>query len=222
MSHLIGNGTTLSDVRRWPPMLLLLAVAAISLHTDFEGGSLGKIQVVSPTHFQCAVKGDVDQDHRNRQASWYYFRVDGAKNTAITLDLVDLAGEYNYQPNRGAITGVTLPFYSYDRVTWHMLDSAEYDSKVPMLRLHVTPREHRIWIAHVPPYTNENLSALLRDVGAHPQLQQTSVGKSAGGRDIPLLTITDPSRPDVAKKVIWLLFRQHAWESGSSLGRERA
>ena len=36
------------------------------------------------------------------------------------------------------------------------------------------------------------------------------------GRDIPLWTITDPATPQSGKKTIWLMFRQHAWESGSS------
>ena len=33
---------------------------------------------------------------------------------------------------------------------------------------------------------------------------------------MPLLTITNPAVPDAGKKVLWLMFRQHAWESGSS------
>jgi hypothetical protein len=36
------------------------------------------------------------------------------------------------------------------------------------------------------------------------------------GRDIALLTITDPAAPDSAKKVVWLMARQHAWETGTS------
>jgi hypothetical protein len=31
-----------------------------------------------------------DQDGRNRQASWYFFRVDGAARTVLTLDVVGL------------------------------------------------------------------------------------------------------------------------------------
>jgi hypothetical protein len=36
------------------------------------------------------------------------------------------------------------------------------------------------------------------------------------GRDMLLLTITNPKIAEAKKKVIWLMFRQHAWESGSS------
>ena len=49
--------------------------AGIGVLADFEGGSIGKVERVSPTHLRCAVKGQSDQDHRNRQANWYYFEI---------------------------------------------------------------------------------------------------------------------------------------------------
>ena len=63
------------------PLLLLplAACSGITIRTDFEGGSLGKVEQVSETSFRCAVAGQADQNGRNRQASWYYFRLDGAK-----------------------------------------------------------------------------------------------------------------------------------------------
>jgi hypothetical protein len=75
--------------------------------------------------------------------------------------------------------------------------------------------EH-LWLAHVPPYTTVNLARLLRDISATPCVKSTTIGKTVEGRTIPLVTITDSAAPDNAKKVIWLMFRQHAWEAGSS------
>jgi len=49
-------------------MLALLLAASIS--TNFEGGSLGQVEVLSPTHLRCSVKGEVDQDHRNREVQY--------------------------------------------------------------------------------------------------------------------------------------------------------
>jgi len=54
---------------------LVFAAKPISIHADFEGAALGKIVRLSETHFRCGVKGESDQDGRNRQASWHYFRV---------------------------------------------------------------------------------------------------------------------------------------------------
>ncbi len=56
----------------------------------------------------------------------------------------------------------------------------------------------------------------------HPAFSVRSVGKTLGGREIPLITITDAAAPDAAKKVLWILFRQHSWEAGSSWAGEGA
>jgi len=195
-------------------MLLLAALMVSSIHTDFEGGSMGKIEKVTDTHFRLAVKGESDQDGRNRQANWYYFRVDGAPSQPLTLDIVNLPGEYNYKPNQGAITKDTPPFISYDGRVWEHVTNFEYDPKEPKLSLHIQPRGKRFWIAHCPPYTNETLATLRNDIRRNPDFHEEVIGKTAGGRDLFLWTIAHGESKD--KKTIWLMFRQHSWESGSS------
>jgi hypothetical protein len=130
--------------------------------------------------------------------------------------MVDLAGEYNYTPNKGAITLADLPFYSADQVHWQPVEEGDYDPEEPRLRFRAKVPSDHFWIAHVPPYTAKNFDDLIHDISKHPDVKVTSVGKSVEGRAIPLVTITDPSAPDDGKKVIWLMFRQHAWEAGSS------
>jgi Zinc carboxypeptidase/Cytosolic carboxypeptidase N-terminal domain len=204
-------------------MMLLsaaLLVATITIHTDFEGGSLGNIEKVSETHFRLAVKGESDQDHRNRQANWYYFRVDNASSELITLDIVNLPGEYNYQPNRGAITKDTPPVISYDCVHWKHVTTFEYDATEPKLRLSIKPSGSRFWIAHCPPYTNQNLAKLLDEIRHDPDFQERIIGKTAEGRDLRLWTITHGESK--TKPTIWLMFRQHSWETGSSWAGEGA
>jgi hypothetical protein len=85
-------------VRLFPLLLpALAACSAVSVTADFEGGSVGKVEQVSATQFRCGVAGQADQENRNRQASWYFFRLDGAKGKEITFTLTDLRGEYNYK-----------------------------------------------------------------------------------------------------------------------------
>ena len=146
------------------------------------------------------MNGETDQDGRNRQASWFYFRVDGAKDQPLTLDLVDLPGEYNYKPTRGSITKDTLPFYSDDQQTWHELKTVDFDESVPLQRIHITPKSDRVWIAHVPPYTNRNLAKLRVEIKGAPNLTEAVVGKSVRGRDILLITISDSAVPDRRKE----------------------
>ncbi|MEX2300086.1 MAG: M14-type cytosolic carboxypeptidase [Bryobacterales bacterium] len=202
-------------------MFALLLLAA-TLHTDFVGGSLGNVEWVTPNHARCPVEGESDQDGRNRQANWYYFRIDGAKGQELTLDLVDLVGEYNYQPGSHAVSKDTYPVYSYDDRNWRHFESVEWDDKEIRLRLRFTPEQDRVWIAHVPPYTNDHLARLIAEARQHPHFRQEVSGKTVDGRDMPLFTVTDPEVPLEEKKVVWLMFRQHSWETGSSWAGEGA
>jgi len=202
-------------VRSFLIFLTAPLLAAATIHTNFEGGCLGRIEKTSDGHFRLGAKGEKDQDGRNRQANWYYFRVDGAPKKEILLDIVDLPGEYNYQPNRGAITKDTPPLISYDQRTWKHVETFEYDPAEPKLRLRITPAASRFWIAHVPPYTGGNLAHLRADMSRHPDFREQVIGKTAGGKDLVLWTITSPNS-GAPKKTVWLMFRQHSWESGSS------
>ncbi len=204
-----------------PPFYNEFLPAGITIHTDFEGGRLGRVEQVGPAHFRCGVAGQSDQDGRNRQANWYYFRVDGGRGREVTIDLVDLPGEYNYKPNRGAVTSDTLPVYSWDGRNWRHFRAADYDAAEPRLRLRLTPEADSVWIAHVPPYTNADLARLLREFENDPDLELSSIGRSLQDRPIPLLTIT-AAGVNSPNKVIWLMFRQHAWESGTSWVAEGA
>jgi hypothetical protein len=200
-------------------LLAAMLLPSATIHTDFEGGTLGSIEKVSETHFRLAVKGESDQDGRNRQANWYYFRVDGATQP-LTLDIVNLPGEYNYKPNRGAITKDTPPVISYDGVHWKHVAAFDYDAKEPKLILHIQPSGARFWIAHCPPYTNKTLAKLRDEIGGNGDFHEQVIGKTAGGRNLVLWTITHG--PNKGKRTIWLMFRQHSWESGSSWAGEGA
>ncbi len=257
-----------------------------AIHTDFEGGSLGRVERLAPLHFRCAVQGESDQDHRNRQANWYFFRLDGAAGRQVTIDLADLDGEYNYRPGLPSVTNDTYPVYSYDRKTWKHFETIEWDDKTIQLRLRFTPAASPMWIAHVPPYTTQDLARLLDAFRGHPSLRRETVGKTVAGRDMLLLTVTnfdrpeggkpergrseagkaarpeggnpgsarpesgksetakpgaadkadtvrlgtpkpgaaqpDSPRPNAAKRVAWLMIRQHSWETGSSWAGEGA
>ncbi len=194
----------------------------LGIDTNFEGGRLGRIERLAETHFRCHLAGEVDQAKRNRQANWYYFRLDNAAGREVTIDLVDLPGEYNYKPNRGAVTADTPPVYSYDRKNWKHFDAIDYDARLPRMRLRFTPTAAVVWIAHVPPYTNRDLDRLLADFDHHPYLEKTVIGTSVGNRELLLATVTNPAVPAAGKMVVWLMFRQHAWEAGSSWAGEGA
>jgi hypothetical protein len=203
-------------------VLPLAACSSISVSTDFEGGNLGKIERVSESHFRCAVAGQADHEGRNRQASWYCFRLDGAKGREVTITLTDLRGEYNYKPGNLCVREDTPPVVSADGKSWHHLEQISLEKDEATFR--VTPESDTLWIAHLEPYTASRLDRFLDEIRSTPFLKDAVIGKSVEGRALHLLTITEystisssPSAP-----VVWLMCRQHAWETGTSFVGEGA
>jgi hypothetical protein len=197
---------------------------AIRFNKNFEGASLGKIEVLSPTSFKCWVEGQYDQLGHNRQASWFYFRVDSAKGRELTMTLTDFVGEYNDKPGACAMGPTIVPVYSDDGRRWKHFDDAQvkWDDTKKEVTLTFTPTGESIWIAHIPPYTPADLQRLLDDLKGAARARVEVIGKTVQGRDLHLITVTDPDVSDAGKKVVWLQARQHAWEAGTSYVMPRA
>lgn len=197
-------------------LLPWLLVAEVRILTDFPNASAGQVTQVSPLHFRVGVKGQADQDGRNRQANWYFFRVSGVpKGAEILIDLVDLPGEYNYQPNRGAVTKDTRPYWKEGKKGGWQEARGDYDPAEPRWRLRFRPKKSEFLVAHIPPYTQANLRMLRKET--QPVVEQ--IGRSVGGRPIELWTF-DRSGGNKAAPVVWLMLRQHAWEAGTSWAGE--
>ncbi|MEX2263092.1 MAG: M14-type cytosolic carboxypeptidase [Bryobacteraceae bacterium] len=199
----------------------LLALAA-GIHTNFEAGSIGKTEWLSESHLRAAVVGESDQNKRNRQPSWFYFRIDGAAGRDLTVDLSDLAGEYNFRKHDGSGLRSMHPVFSYDNRNWTHFEDVQWLGGESTLRIRFSPKENRVWLARLAPYTTEHLDKLLNAIRGHPHLKEEIAGKTPEGRPMRLLTVTNPGIRDSDKQVVWLMARQHSWESGTSWVAEGA
>jgi murein tripeptide amidase MpaA len=196
--------------------MLALLFFAVSVHADFESGSVGAVEQVAENHVRCAVRGEADQDGRNHQPSWFYFRLDGVAGRDMIVDIGNFHGEYNYRPHKGEGMRHTRPVISENDREWRHAESVEWLPEQSTIRLRFRARGDRVWIARQPPYTLARLDALLSELRNRPGFDSRTIGKSVEDRPILLLTVTDPKTPDPGKKVIWLMARQHSWESGTS------
>src|SRR4051794_22718628 len=83
----------LGTVMTWASLLALMGAAPepapVRFNTNFEGGSLGTIERLGEATFRCHVRGQQDEHGRNRQASWYYFRLDGVRGRDLTITMTD-------------------------------------------------------------------------------------------------------------------------------------
>jgi hypothetical protein len=150
-------------------LVLVFPVAAqdkpvITFNKNFEGGSLGKIEKLSDTQFRCFVEGQHDERGRNRQANWYYFRMDNVQSREVTLTLTDFVGEYNDKPGSCAMNADTVPVFSYDNEHWRHFPAMTWDDQKKETTLKFRPERERIWIAHIAPYTHSRLLALLGEI----------------------------------------------------------
>jgi hypothetical protein len=210
-------------------LAILLACAApaagagpIRFNTNFEGGSLGKIERLGDSAYRCFVKGQQNEEGRNRQANWYFFRMEGVKDREVAITLTDFLGEYNYKPGACPMGPDILPVWSVDAENWRPVPSMTWDDRAKEATIRFRSDVDTVWVAHQPPYTHRRLTRLLEELDRSDAVRVEVIGRTARGRDLHLVTITDPGVPDGEKRCVWLQARQHAWESGTSYVMEGA
>ena len=204
--------------------VLLLAVARahaqelppVTFNKAFEGASLGKIEKLGDAAFRLHVEGQSDERGRNRQTTWFYFRMDNVAGRELTLTFTDWVGEYNDKPGACPIGPTLRPVFSYDGETWQHCEPVVWDDVKKESTLKFRPERGTVWLAHIPPYPHSKLLKLLGELDHSPHARTEVIGKTALGRDLHLVSVTNFERPDAAKKVVWLQARQHAWEAGTS------
>jgi hypothetical protein len=196
--------------------------AALTIATNFEMGSVGRIERPGEWELRAHVIGQVNESNRNRQANWYFFRIDGARPRELTLHLTDFVGEYNFRPGAVAMNSDTIPVFSEDGEHWQQFASMTWDDQSKEATLHLPPGSTPIWVAHVPPYPLARLQHLLTELRQSPVARVDVIGRSVQGRELHLVTISESSAGASPRKCIWVIARQHTWETGTSFVLEGA
>ncbi len=194
----------------------------VLFNTAFESASLGKIEKLSETEFRLHVKGQQDSRGRNRQATWFYFRMDEVAGRELTLHFTSFKGEYNDKPAPAPAGAWYRPVFSEDGVHWQHFPATTWDVDKDELTLTVKPRGNTVWLAHIQPYPYARALELIAEVTRLPYARAEVIGQSVLGRDLHLVTVTNFAKPDAGKKIIWMQARQHAWEAGTSFLLEGA
>jgi hypothetical protein len=177
---------------------------------------------VGPLHWECAVAGDTNAAGRNRSAIWFSYRLHGLAGQRVTLELTDLWGEWNLRPST-AFGATTRPVVGYGD-SWRRLtgDEVSWEGEPGAERLRLTfevPRTPAsdgdgVEVSYIEPYTYGDHRRFVDGLLADPpgSLRHSVLGQSPEGRSIDLLSITG----EEAQGAIWLIHRQHPWETYSS------
>ncbi len=136
----------------------------IRFDCGFEGASLGRIEQVGDSQYRLHVAGQQDSRGRNRQATWYLFRMDNVRDRDLVLTLTDLVGEYNDKPGAVPMGPALRPVFSYDGRTWQHWPEMTWDAGKKEAVVRLRPEQDRLWVAHVPPYPHSQLLELLQAI----------------------------------------------------------
>lgn len=208
----------------WHLFLVVFALAhaaepappPVLFNTAFDSASIGLIEKISETEFRLHIRGQQDSRGRNRQATWFYFRMDNVAGRDLTLRLASWKGEYNDRPANSPTGEWFRPVVSEDNRVWTHVPDAAWEKAKDEVTFSLKPRGNTVWLAHIPPYPQSRALELVAEAERSPHARTEVIGQSVLGRPLHLVTVTNFARPDAGKKVVWLQARQHAWECGTS------
>lgn len=152
-------------------------------------------------------KGEIDlklqKDTKADFSQWFYFRLQGAKDQAVTIRIIN-AGESTY--HKAWANYQTC--YSYDRELWSRNEATTYDGKV--LTIKITPEFNDIYFAYFAPYSWERHLDLINDCQFSSRMQVAHLGQSSLGLDMNMIQVGNVSPQ---KQKIWIIARQHPSET---------
>lgn len=153
----------------------------------------------------------------------FHFRLEGCKGKKAVLRFH--VSEIKERSGTSVIyANPDFPVWSTEGETWHRVPrkSLHDDPEIAGGRIVVAelePPAEPVWVAFQYPYSNDRLAAYMARALRTPYCTAEACGKSIEGRDVPMLTITDPTARG-HKKTVWFTGIQHCAETGAGWGLE--
>ena len=185
----------------------------ITIDGDFENASLGQVARIADNWYHVGLRPD----------TWYWthFRVRGCKNKEITFTLT--YADVPFSNRWGTVeTGdperpdmrCRNPYLSYDGVRWeHFSFASRFVSMPRSVCFRHTFKEDEAFVSYTIPYTYSNLRKYLKRIEDHPRVAVESLGRTAKGNDLPLVTVQGN---DSAGELIVLICREDSDEPTSN------
>jgi murein tripeptide amidase MpaA len=170
----------------------------LDISADFDSGNIQVIDASDPCNVRLAIRPDTRSDH----FQWFHFKVSQLVPGQYYEFSLENAGQSSYRAAWSGYHAVA----SYDQQNWFRVPS-RFDGAA--LRFGLEPRESQLWFAYFEPYTRERHEWLIEQALGAAGMQLIAVGKSAEGREIPLLRKGDGAP---GKRKVWLIAQQHPGE----------
>ncbi len=179
-------------------LILLPQQNIMRISASFDAGSIEVVSLARMEDIQLRFRADSHADFRQ----WFYFRLQGAKESACRLRLLN-AGQCTYPGGWKDYQAVA----SYDRVSWFRVPT-QFDGSE--LVISHTPKAASVYYAYFQPYSWERHLDLLARVERFPSVAVTNLGSTVQGRDLDLITVGQPIE---GKLALWIIARQHPGET---------
>lgn len=182
------------------------ASSDIAVDTDFAAGALQSCVIGEDGAIDITLAPE-DEPPINC-SPWYAFRVTPAAPVEVDVSLSYTACGHRYWPK-----------ISHDGVVWTYLEPDQVVvaevGESRMARLTLDSDGHPFFIAAQEIVVSSTYDAWLDSVVTHPDVQRSLLGKSAEGREIPMLNIGNASA--LARETVVLVGRQHPPEVTGAL-----
>ncbi len=165
----------------------------ITLTADFDGGNIEVLEN-NGGHFDLAIRPDTGSHYYQ----WFFFQVDGARDTDLTLRITNAGGSAypgGWQNYRARVS---------DSGNWVQTDTDYADG---VLTIRHRPHSDSTRFAYFAPYPSERHTALVAQYAAVDGVDHRVLGQSLDGRPLDLLTLGE------GPLKVWFYARQHPGET---------
>jgi len=184
-----------------PPQKITKTLQGITFDSNYDNGSLKNVEETAPDAFDCEIywePGDL-----GAAGYWFRFRMNGMAGRKITLAI-----DHKNNPR---------PVVRKEQGTWRRMTDPEAPS-TSRLELDFNADENEAEIAFFfPAGVGETQDRVNQYVRRCDVATSEVIGRSFQGRDIWMVTVTDPLVPDTLKHRVWMHARVHAGEVTSTL-----
>ncbi|MFC6669458.1 M14 family metallopeptidase [Marinobacterium aestuariivivens] len=173
-------------------------MSGIHISAQFDSGNIEVVDAGKPDDIQLRIR----QDSGSEFYQWFHFRVQGARDQALRLRLLNAAGA-SYPDGWDDYRAVA----SYDRKHWFRVPT-RYDGSE--LVIEHTPAQDSLYYACFAPYSFERHLDLIARAGQSERVRIERLGETLDGRDFDMLRIGEPAE---GRRTLWVTARQHPGES---------
>ncbi|MBO7143138.1 MAG: hypothetical protein J6V76_08535 [Bacteroidales bacterium] len=144
------------------------------------------------------------RDSLNTETVWYNFGITGFRTDTIITFLMNYNNIY-YPPN--------YPVVSYNGKEYFNVKASQRNN---INQFSVKPTHDTVFVSTGYPYTYNRLQKLIKSINGNKYFKIDSSFTTPKGNRLYLLTVTDHNTKSRTKKNVWIIARQHAFESISN------